>query len=280
MSGGGGCRARPAASAGVSLVAALLFAALSGCGPSSLPPAIIEPAEPLPPPKLWRWELVRVYPHDPAAFTQGLLWHDGALYESLGLYGQSAVRRVELATGKTLAETRLPPRFFGEGLALAGGDLIQLTWREGVAFVWDIRSLKMKRSLTYPGEGWGLALFGKELILSDGTDTLRVLDPGSFRERRRIRVRSDKGPVTMLNELEMMGGLLLANLFQKDEVAIIDPATGAQTGRLDFSGLFPDSERTPQMDVLNGLAWREETKTLFVTGKRWPLLFEVRPVEP
>lgn len=254
--------------------------AAGGCWPGAGPLAEIEPEPPVPPPKEWKWELVKVYPHDAGAFTQGLVWDSGVLYESLGLYGQSAIRRVELESGRTLAEVRLGASYFGEGLARHEGALYQLTWREGMVFVWDMRTLELRRQHRYSGEGWGLARLGKELVMSDGSDTLRVMNPGAFREVRRIRVRSDKGPVTGLNELEMMDGLLLANVFQTEEVVVIDPGTGAVAGRIDFTGLFPESARAPGMDVMNGLAWREETRTLLVTGKRWPLLFEVRLAAP
>ncbi len=259
-------------------VVALSCLSLVGCGWPQGSVIEIRPEAHLPT-KTWRWELVRIYPHDPAAFTQGLLWHDGALYESVGLYGRSAIRRVDLTTGKALAEARLPSRYFGEGLALVGDELIQLTWREGIAFVWDRRTFELKRSVRYAGEGWGLAPFDGELILSDGTEILRALDPRSFRERRRIHVVSERGPVTMLNELETLGRLLLANVYQTNLVAVIDPSTGTQIAQIDFGRLFPESARTPEMDVLNGLAWREETRTLFVTGKNWPLLFEVKLFE-
>jgi glutamine cyclotransferase len=221
--------------------------------------------------------VVARYPHDPDAFTQGLLWHDGSLYESTGLYGRSSVRRVDLASGRVEAMSSLPPGFFGEGLTLARGRLVQLTWREGIALLWEPNTLGPLGERPYRGEGWGLAFDGARLLHSDGTARLTLRDPESLAVTGELTVTDGGRPVSLLNELEWVDGALWANLWQSDELVRIDPASGVVTGRLDLAPLR--AEATAQsggaLDVLNGVAWRPDTGTLLVTGKLWPLLFEL-----
>ena len=227
--------------------------------------------------------VVARYPHDPEAFTQGLLWHDGALWESTGVHGSSSLRRVDLATGVVEERAPLPPEVFGEGLALAGGRLVQLTWQEGRAFFWDPAGLALLEEKRYSGEGWGLAWDGARLVQSDGTSTLTFRDPVSFAALGRQQVTLGGRPLARLNELEVAGAALWANLWGSDDIVRIDPATGRVTGRVDASPLRVEAEAAAarlgrRIDVLNGIAWRPETGTFLLTGKLWPLLFEVELV--
>lgn len=221
------------------------------------------------------YTIVRQLPHDTTAYTQGLVFVGGVFFESDGLYGQSRLRRVDPATGRTLAQVALAEDYFGEGLTLANGRLYQLTWKEHVAFVYDAATLARVDSFRYDGEGWGLTFDGQSLILSDGTANLRFLDPLTHREVRRVTVRDGTSPLTRINELEYIQGDVFANIYQSDWIVRIDPATGAVKGWIDMADLVPRERRTPGMDVLNGIAWDEATGHLFVTGKRWPTLFEI-----
>jgi glutamine cyclotransferase len=222
-----------------------------------------------------QYTIVRQLPHDTAAYTQGLVYAAGIFFESDGLYGQSRLRRVDPASGRTLASVPLAADRFGEGLALAHGRLIQLTWKEQVAYVYDAATLARVDSFRYRGEGWGLAFDGRWLIMSDGTANLRFLDPLSGRVVRQVAVQDGSLPLTRINELEYVRGELLANVYQSDRIVRIDPATGAVLGWIDLADLMPRERRTSGMDVLNGIAWDEATGHLFVTGKRWPTLFEL-----
>jgi glutamine cyclotransferase len=224
--------------------------------------------------------VVRRLPHDPSAYTQGLLYADGVLFESTGLYGASQVRRVALASGRVLASVALPADQFGEGLALLGGRLYQLTWKEQVGHVYDAATLARVDSFTYRGQGWGLTTDGSSLIMSDGSATLRFLDPRDFHVRREVTVRDRGSPVLWINELEYARAELFANLYTSNWIVRIDPVTGQVREWLDLAGLLPRRERTPSTDVLNGIAYREDTGTLLVTGKRWPALFELRLRRP
>lgn len=227
------------------------------------------------------WTLHASHPHDPGHFTQGLLIHEGRLFESVGQYGRSAVHEIELETGRVLRSQPLPASAFGEGLARVGNRLIQLSWREQTAWFYTLDLVPMGVR-AYPGEGWGLAAFetpaGERLILSDGTPVLRVLHPDTLAEERRMEVRVAGRPLKWLNELEVVGDELLANIWHSDEVAVIDPASGALRGWFDFSPLrrglvWPGTP--PRETDLNGLAWDAERRRLLVTGKHWPRLFEV-----
>jgi glutaminyl-peptide cyclotransferase len=238
------------------------------------PPAVVQQ-----PPAKFGYRVVNVYPHDAEAFTQGLVFHQGVLYESTGQNGRSSLRRVELATGKVLAKRDMDARYFGEGLAGWDQQLVQLTWRAGRAFVYDRDTFAPVKEFTYTGEGWGLASDGTRLILSDGSSTLRFLAPASFQQTGTLGVRDTGVPVRDLNELEVMHGEILANVWHTDRIARIDPATGAVTGWIDLAGLLKPGEVSDSEAVLNGIAWDAEGSRLFVTGKLWPKLFEIA-IEP
>jgi glutaminyl-peptide cyclotransferase len=221
------------------------------------------------------------YPHDPQAFTQGLSFHDGFLYETTGLNGHSSLRKVELKSGKVLQKRDLAPEFFGEGSALVGNDIVGLTWTSHVGFVYDLHSFALKRRFNYLGEGWGLASDAQHLYMSDGTADIRVLDPKTLEEVRRIHVTADGKPITQLNELEMVDGQLFSNVWGTDVIARIDPASGNVVGWIDLTGLLPPAQRgTSSPDaVLNGIAYDSKRHRLFVTGKLWPKLFEIELVK-
>jgi len=224
---------------------------------------------------LYGYQIVHVYPHDPKAFTQGLQYVDGVLYEGTGQHGQSSIRRVKLETGEVLQKRDLPAEHFGEGITVWKNDLIELTWQTHVAFVYDRTTFQPKKQFSYPGEGWGLTHDGTNLIMSDGTSELRVLDPVTFVEKRRIKVTAaGDAPLNNLNELEFVKGEILANVWMTDYVARIAPATGKVTGYIDLRGLLSPSERA-NTDVLNGIAYDASHDRLFVTGKWWPKLFEI-----
>jgi glutaminyl-peptide cyclotransferase len=220
--------------------------------------------------------VVATFPHDPEAFTQGLVFHDGALVESTGLERHSTLRRVELQTGRVLQKVDVPPYFFAEGLTLFGGKLYQLTWKGEKGFVYDPETFQKSGEFAYTGEGWGLTHDADSLILSDGSDQLRFIDPKDFKVKRTISV-SDRGrPIEELNELEYVKGEIYANVWHQDRVARIDPQTGRVLGWIDLSGLLRAGETTDPEAVLNGIAYDERGDRLFVTGKLWPKLFEVR----
>jgi glutaminyl-peptide cyclotransferase len=247
------------------------FAAASvlviGCGPglSAGVPAATE-----------HYRVVHAYPHDPGAFTQGLLYQDGVLYESTGLQGHSSLRKVQLESGRVLQKIDVARPYFAEGLTSWGSELVQLTWVSHLAFVYDRQTFRREREFRYDGEGWGITHDSSSLIMSDGSDTLRYLDPVTFHVTRRVRVNDAGTPIANLNELEYIRGALYANVWQTDRVACIDPASGKVTAWLDLSGLLSDNERTPETDVLNGIAYDDAGDRLFVTGKRWPKLFEIK----
>jgi len=220
---------------------------------------------------------VRKYPHAVDAFTQGLLWHDGAMYESTGRYGESSLRRVRLDDGRVLAERELDESLFGEGLARVDDRLVQLTWRSGVAVVSDLTTLERRDSLRYLGEGWGLCHDGEELIMSDGSSILEFRDPASFELSREVTVWNGKRTVRNLNELECVGDEVYANVWQTDEIVRIDSKTGKVTAVIDASGLL-SREEAARADVLNGIAYKPDSKTFLLTGKLWPYVFEVELV--
>lgn len=221
------------------------------------------------------YQLVRSYPHDPQAFTQGLVFVEGVLYESTGLNGRSGIRKVKLETGEVLQVQPLESRFFGEGIAVVGDRIIQLTWQSGVGFVYDRASFQRQRTFTYAGEGWGLTYDGRRLIMSDGTATLRFLDPQTLKETGRVEVRDAGRPVPQLNELEVVKGEILANVWQTERIVRISPKTGEVLGWIDMRGLLTPSEAS-RVDVMNGIAYDAKNDRLFVTGKYWPKLFEIR----
>lgn len=225
------------------------------------------------------YQIVHAYPHDPKAFTQGLVYVDGHLYESTGLNGRSSLRMVDLQTGRILQHHELAAEYFGEGLTNWGSSLVQLTWKAGTAFVYDRFSFALQRTLHYPGEGWGLTQDGKSLIMSDGSPVLRFFDPRTFREIRRLSVVDENGqPVLDLNELEYVRGEIYANVWHTDRIARISPRTGKVLGWIDLSGLMDKSELSDPEAVLNGIAYDSRFDRLFVTGKLWPRLFEIKVV--
>jgi len=223
------------------------------------------------------YSVVRSYPHDREAFTQGLQYLDGQLFEGTGLRGRSSIRRVNLQTGTVAQRRDLAQPHFGEGITILNGELFQLTWQSGVAFVYDSRTFDLLRSFRYRGEGWGLTHDGTHLIMSDGTDALRFLEPATFAEQRRVRVTADGIPVRALNELEYIGGEIWTNIWGTDRIARVDPRSGRVTAWIDLSGLLTQQERL-SADVLNGIAYDAAGDRLFVTGKLWPKLFEIRLV--
>jgi glutamine cyclotransferase len=229
-------------------------------------------------PPVYGYRVVRTYPHDPTAFTQGLLYADGFLYESTGRHGASTLRKVRLETGEVVQEHRLPDKYFGEGLVLWKDRLIQLTYEERVGFVYDRASFKLLREVRYPTEGWGITHDGRRLIMSDGSATLFFRDPETFRELGRVVVRDRTGPVVHLNELEYVKGEVYANIWMDDRIARIAPDTGRVVGWIDLTGLLPQADRTEETDVLNGIAYDPQGDRLFVTGKYWPKLFEIKLV--
>jgi glutaminyl-peptide cyclotransferase len=221
-------------------------------------------------------EVVATYPHDPDSFSQGLVVEGSTLYESTGLFGSSSLRVVDLETGKVQKIIRLNDQYFGEGLVKSGDRLIQITWKNREAFVFDAATLEYKSTIRYAGEGWGLAQMGKELVMSDGSSVLKVLDPETFRTIRKISVRADGRAVGDLNELEMVGDELWANVWHRDVILRIDPNTGEGLGWVDLSHLLPANRRPHREAVLNGIAYDAASGKLFVTGKNWPQLFEIR----
>jgi glutamine cyclotransferase len=243
------------------LVALLVNLALAACGS-------VERHRPV------AFEVTGRFPHDPSAYTQGLVWADSVLFESTGLYGHSELRRVDLRSGRVLASRALAADRFGEGLTLMKGRLYQLTWESGVAYAYDASTLAPRDSFHYAGEGWGLATDGTSLIMSDGSDSLRILSPTTFQVQRVVHVRYKGAPLYKLNELEYVNGDVFANVYQSNWVLRIDPVTGDVREVLDFSDLYP--ERPASAEVMNGIALAPDGVQLLLTGKLWPILFEVR----
>jgi len=230
----------------------------------------------LAPPTLYGYRVVRSYPHDPEAFTQGFTYHEGLFYEGTGLEGASSLRVVRPETGEVLKLHQLPPDIFGEGITLAGDRIVQVSWKNQQAFIYDRQTLKPIQRLRYAmAEGWGITYDGTRLIMSDGSANLYFLHPGDLSETGRITVREQGQPVDRLNELEYIQGEVWANIWGSDDLVRIQPATGRVTGRIKLKGLLPASERTPQTDVLNGIAFDAAAGRIFVTGKNWPRVFEI-----
>lgn len=221
--------------------------------------------------------VLRIHPHDPTAYTEGLFYLDGALFESTGEVGRSGLRKVDLDSGKVLASATVPPPFFGEGIAPWRDQIISLTWRDGIGFRWSRTGLRKLATFRYKGEGWALTATPTQLILSDGTSTLRFLDPATFRLRRTLKVTANGQPVANLNELEYVDGEILANVWLTDRIARIDPRTGHVVGWIDLSALHAKAGVFGENQVANGIAWDAQRRRLFVTGKEWPLLFEIAP---
>jgi len=228
-------------------------------------------------PARYTYEVVNTYPHDSAAFTQGLAFEDGLLYEGTGIEGRSSLREVVLETGKVRRKADLEAKFFGEGITLLDDRIYQLTWQNEVGFIYDRKTFERLSPFGYSGEGWGLTNDGRHLIMSNGSATLQFLDPKTFRVVRQIRVTEDERLIRELNELEYVDGEIFANVWHVDRIARIDPASGRLTGWIDMSGLLPGG-RPHAEAVLNGIAYDRKGKRLFVTGKEWPKLFEIRIV--
>lgn len=227
------------------------------------------------PAPVYGYDVVNVYPHDPNAFTQGLVYREGTLFEGTGRYGESDIREVEPETGNVIRKRRIPDEYFGEGIALWQDKLIQLTWRSRVGFVYERATFERQREFSYSTEGWGLTHDGERLIMSDGSSSLIFLDPATFERMDSIQVQDDGEPIDQLNELEFIQGRIYANVWQTDRIAIIDPANGRVTAWIDLAGLLDPEDRTPHTDVLNGVAYDADGDRLFVTGKYWPKLFEI-----
>lgn len=266
----------------VPVVAGLLW--LTGCGWRAGTPAAAQQTEteqqdmlPAAPARVpvYSYEIVNTYPHDATAFTQGLVFHQGALYESAGNYGRSSLRKVELETGRVLRKVDVPSQYFAEGLALFNGRLLQLTWQEFTGFVYDLETFQQQGTFSYTGQGWGLTQDGTSLIMSDGTNQLRWLDPQTFQVQRTLSVTDRGKRIELLNELEYVNGEVWANIWYTDRLARINPANGSVTGWIDLTGLLPVAD-SARADVLNGIAYDAAGNRLFVTGKWWPKLFEIR----
>ena len=256
----------------------VLFLSLcAGCDQHSDPPAPVPRQTQASKGQVWQYtyEIVNTFPHDKNAFTQGLVFLDGKLIESTGLVGQSSLREVNLTNGVVLRKVTVPG-YFAEGLAVLGGKAYQLTWKAHKGFVYDEATFHLERGFSYTGEGWGLATDGHWLIMSDGTSQIRLLDPATFKVERTIQVTLHGQPVDQLNELEYVEGEIFANVWKSDLVMRIDPASGAVIGEIDFTGLLQPGDLDANTDVLNGIAYDSATDRLFVTGKFWPKLFQVR----
>ena len=225
------------------------------------------------------YQLVRSYPHDRGAFTQGLIFRDGVFYEGTGLNGRSGIRRVKLESGEVLQMKPLAQEYFGEGITEWNGQIVQLTWQSQVGFVYDMKTFEQTKRWSYTGEGWGLTHDGSRLIMSDGSAQLRFLDPAALKETGRITVRDANGPVERLNELEYVNGEIFANIWLTDRIARISPKDGRVTGWIDLAGLLTPAERAAvdaAGGVLNGIAYDAKGDRLFVTGKLWPRVFEIK----
>jgi glutaminyl-peptide cyclotransferase len=252
------------------LFAALSAAACSGPAADTAPAGIVD----------YTYKVVHTYPHDPEAFTEGLFYLDGYLYESTGLEEHSSVRKVRLETGEVVQKHDLPPQYFGEGIVNWKNRLDQLTYKSETGFVYDLGSFAVERQFEYPGEGWALTTDGKRIIMDDGTPEIRFWDPETLKELGRITVTEDGQPLKNINELEWVKGEIYANVWMTDLIVRIDPASGKVTGRIDLTGLLDPSLRVEgQTDVLNGIAYDAKGDRLFVTGKKWPKLFEIQLVK-
>ena len=232
----------------------------------------------VPLPTQYGYRIVKTYPHDRTAFTQGLEYRDGFLYEGTGMFGRSSVRKVDLDSGRIIQRYDLPQPFFGEGITVLNQQILELTWQSQTGFVYDKSSFQVLRSFDYRGEGWGLTNDGKQIYMSDGSADIRVWDSSTLKEIRRITVKDGATPVTQLNELEWVRGEIYANVWQTDRIARISPVDGRVLGWIDLSGILPKSERPDPDAVLNGIAYDAASDRLFVTGKLWPKIFEIKLV--
>lgn len=255
-------------------IAALLMLSLTDCAQPA-PQQEAQPQQAAEEPPVQGVRVVRAYPHDPAAFTQGLFWLDGRLWESTGLVGASTLREVDLESGRVIRSAEIPPGLFGEGIVDWGDEILSITWQDGVGFRWDRRTFRQTGRFSYDHEGWGLTRDGRHIIMSDGTPTLRFLDPATMREVRRITVTSAGRTVAQLNELEYVRGEILANVWMTSRIARIDPRSGRVTGWIDLAPLAAETSAGNPDAVLNGIAYDSAGDRLFVTGKLWPRLYEI-----
>jgi glutamine cyclotransferase len=265
---------RVAALAATAVLAVLALPVLRSAGAGAQVPAVPAPSSKAP---VDTYRIVRSYPHDSEAFTQGLEFVDGFLYEGTGLNGRSSIRKIKLDTGDVIQRRAVGAEYFGEGITIWDDRLIELTWQSQVALVYDRRTFQPIKTFSYGGEGWGLTHDAHSLIMSDGTSAIRFLDPVTFRERRRVTVTDGGVPITALNELEVVKGEVWANVWTTDFIARIHPETGRVTGWIDLRNLLPVRERAGDA-VLNGIAYDGATDRVFVTGKLWPRLFEIQLV--
>jgi glutamine cyclotransferase len=267
-------RKYPAAFHIAAAVSAVALLVLSSCKESH-PPDKVKPASASPSIPIFGYTIIHSYQHDPDAFTQGLEFHNGILFEGTGLEGHSDVRKVDFASGKVLAETKIPSYHFGEGITILHDKLYQITYTSQLGYVYDAKTLTKIDSFRYSGEGWGLTNDGTSLIMSNGSSTLQYLDPLTRSVTKTIEVTDGDMPQTMINELEYVDGAIYANVWRTDYIIRIDPATGKVTAKIDLSGILPYGQRTSKTDVLNGIAYHPDRKTFFITGKYWSRLFEV-----
>ena len=269
------------------IVAAAALAACGGRGGKATPAVkdtrmqqpVVRTAEVAVEPVRYTYKVLEEYPHDVQAYTQGLFWADGWLYEGTGRNGFSELRRVELSDGSVRQRVGLDRIYFGEGIALQNGMIYQLTWVAGRAFVYDVDSFRLVRTFVYDGEGWGLASDGERLYMSDGSDKIYVRNPDTFGIERTLEVKSAGRPVEMLNELEWIDGRIWANRYLYDEIVIINPDTGCVEGIVDMSGLQAPDDRLPESDVLNGIAYDASSGAVYVTGKNWNKLYRIEIME-
>jgi glutamine cyclotransferase len=264
----------------VTLFLALLIASISGCSgaPETPDASNLTDGQESNDITYYTYRVLNSYPHDPGAFTQGLVMENNILYEGTGRYGQSSIRKVTLETGEIWQQVELSDEYFGEGITVFGDNLIQLTWQANTGFVYDKESLELIRTFDYPTEGWGITHDDTHLIMSDGTSTLYFLHPETFEVVRRVQVHDSGDAIDQLNELEYIHGEIYANVWRTDHIVIIDPDDGSVTGLIDLTGLLDEELYGDEADVLNGIAYDAENDRLFVTGKLWPFLFEVELV--
>lgn len=224
----------------------------------------------------WHYEIVQTYPHDPSSFTQGLDFQDGFFYEGTGLFGESSLIKIHPESGRIVRERHLPSQFFGEGITIADRRIIQLTWRSRAGFIYDRETFQLLGTFQYLTEGWGITFDGSQFIMSDGTATLRFLDAEDFHETRHVTVTDNEKPVKKLNELEFINGLVYANVWQTSRIAVIDPATGRIRAWIDLADVVEKAGGDTVVRTLNGIAYNHARDTLFVTGKYWPWIYEIR----
>ncbi|MHC4646532.1 MAG: glutaminyl-peptide cyclotransferase [Planctomycetota bacterium] len=233
-----------------------------------------------PPAPVYGYEIVKTYPHDPRAFTQGLVFSKGFLYESTGLYGRSELRKLKLETAQVLLRHKLPRRFFAEGITIHRDRIIQLTWKSRKGFVYDSNTLEPLGAFAWPAQGWGITHDQERLIISDGTSTLHLLDPNTFEPIGSLKVHDNNTPVPRLNELEYVKGRIYANIWETDRIAVISPETGRVLAWIDLKGILKDSKHKKPGGVLNGITYDKKNDRLFVTGKLWPHIFHIRLIPP